>query len=106
MIFLIKIASIILIIKYTKSLSNFNFKSTAAQKKDLETKSENKFEDISKLQYNLGKFSFSLLPLSPESVGRRKTIFQEVLPDRIWTLDQIQGIIHVNGKYLSIKTCK
>ena len=32
-----------------------------------------------KLQFNLGKFAFSLLPLSPESVGRRKTIITSVV---------------------------
>ena len=49
-----------------------------------------------KLTWDLGKIAFSLLPLSPESVGRRKTIFTEVVKDTIWTLDQIQGIINVN----------
>ena len=55
---------------------------------------------IADLQYGLGKFAFSLLPLSPESIGRRKTIFKEVVKDQIWTLDQIQGIINVNGELL------
>ena len=49
-----------------------------------------------KLQFNLGKFAFSLLPLSPESVGRRKTIITEVVKGTVWTLDQVQGIINVN----------
>jgi hypothetical protein len=37
----------------------------------------------------LGKLAFSLLPLSPESVGRRKTIFTEVVAGKVWTLDQV-----------------
>ena len=49
-----------------------------------------------KLTWDLGKFAFSLLPLSPEAVGRRKTIFTEVVKDTIWTLDQVQGIININ----------
>lgn len=49
-----------------------------------------------KLQFGLGKFAFSLLPLTPESQGRRKTILTEVVKGQIWTLDQLQGIINVN----------
>lgn len=52
-----------------------------------------------KLQFGLGKIAFSLLPLSPESSGRRKTIKKEIVKDTIWTLDQIQGIINVNGMH-------
>ena len=52
-----------------------------------------------KLKFGLGKIAFSLIPLSPEAVGRRKTIFQEILPGSVWTLDQVQGIINVNGKF-------
>ena len=48
------------------------------------------------LQFPLGNIAFSLLPLSPEAVGRRKTIITEVVKDKIWTLDQVQGIINVN----------
>eukprot|EP01038_Epipyxis_sp_PR26KG_P005653 gene5653-7807_t len=48
------------------------------------------------MQFPLGKIAFSLLPLSPESVGRRKTLLKEIIKDRIWTLDQIQGVINVN----------
>ena len=44
----------------------------------------------------MGKIAFSLLPLSPESVERRKTILKEIVKDEIWTLDQVQGIINVN----------
>jgi len=48
------------------------------------------------VQWGLGRVAFSLLPLSPESVGRRKTLLTEVVPGRVWTLDQLQGIINVN----------
>lgn len=51
---------------------------------------------ISDQQFSLGKIAFSLLPLSPETVGKRKTLLQEIVPGKIWTLDQIQGIINVN----------
>jgi hypothetical protein len=56
-----------------------------------------------KLKFNIGKFAFSLLPLTPESQGRRKTLLKEVVKGKIWTLDQIQGIINVNGKFTIIK---
>mmetsp|Transcript_30783 Transcript_30783/g.51501 ORF Transcript_30783/g.51501 Transcript_30783/m.51501 type:complete len:469 (-) Transcript_30783:117-1523(-) len=49
-----------------------------------------------KLKFGLGNFAFSLLPLSPEAVGRRKTLFTEIVKDTVWTLDQVQGIINVN----------
>jgi hypothetical protein len=48
------------------------------------------------LKWGLGQFAFSLLPLSPEAVGRRKTILTEVVKDSVYTLDQVQGIINVN----------
>lgn len=48
------------------------------------------------LKFPLGKIAFSLIPLTPESVGRRKTILTEVVKDKIFTLDQMQGIINVN----------
>ena len=48
------------------------------------------------LQFPLGKIAFSLIPLTPESVGRRKTLLVEVVKGKIWTLDQLQGIINVN----------
>ncbi len=44
-----------------------------------------------KLKFGLGSIAFSLLPLSPESVGRRKTLMTEVVKDKIYTLDQVQG---------------
>lgn len=49
-----------------------------------------------KTSFPLGRFAFSLLPLHPESVGRRKTLYKEVVKNQIWTLDQVQGIINVN----------
>ena len=49
-----------------------------------------------RLQYSLGKIAFSLLPLSPEATGRRKTLLTEVVRNSVWTLDQVQGIINVN----------
>jgi hypothetical protein len=49
-----------------------------------------------KLTFALGKVAFSLLPLSPESTGRRKTILKEVVKGQVWTLEQVQGIINVN----------
>lgn len=52
--------------------------------------------DPSRQQFALGRFAFSLLPLSPESMGRRKTILTEVVKGEIWTLDQLQGVINVN----------
>lgn len=53
-------------------------------------------------EFSLGRFAFSLIPLSPEAVGRRKTIFTEVVKGQIWTLDQVQGIINVNGMFTLI----
>lgn len=53
-----------------------------------------------KLSFGLGKIAFSLLPLTPETVGRRKTLLTEIVKDSVWTLDQIQGIINVNGTEL------
>ena len=44
--------------------------------------------------WELSQVAFSLLPLSPGS--RRRTIVQEVVKDKIWTLDQLQGIVNVN----------
>lgn len=53
-------------------------------------------ERIQDLQYPLGKVAFSLLPFSPESNGRRKTILSTIVADKIWTVDQLQGVLHVN----------
>ena len=58
-----------------------------------------------KLQFDLGKFAFSLLPLSPESVGRRKTIFTEVVKNKVYTFEQVQGIINVNVPVRSTVIC-
>lgn len=52
--------------------------------------------NVKKQQFNLGKIAFSLVPLSPESVGRRKSILTEVVKGKVWTIDQVQGIINVN----------
>ena len=38
-----------------------------------------------------GRVAFSLLPLSPETAGRRKTIFTEVVQGKVWTLDQVRS---------------
>ncbi len=48
------------------------------------------------LQFPQGKVAFSLITLTPESVGRRKTLVTEVVKDKVYTLDQVQGIINVN----------
>jgi hypothetical protein len=50
----------------------------------------------SKLVFGLGRIAFSLIPLSPEVAGRRKTLQKEVVKGSVWTLDQIQGVINVN----------
>jgi len=42
----------------------------------------------------LGRVAFSLLPLSGSD--RRKTLQTEVVRERVWTHDQIQGIVNVN----------
>ena len=42
----------------------------------------------------LGKIAFSLLPLAGGS--RRATVEQTIVPDTMWTHDQIQGIVNVN----------
>jgi Domain of unknown function (DUF4336) len=47
------------------------------------------------LSWPLGKVAFSLLPLAGTST-RRATLEQEIVPDTIWTHDQIQGIVNVN----------
>ena len=46
------------------------------------------------LKFGLGSFAFSLLPLSPRD--RRKTIMTEVVKGKVWTFDQLQGVINVN----------
>jgi hypothetical protein len=43
----------------------------------------------------LGKVAFSLLPLAGTST-RRATVEEEIIPDTMWTHDQIQGIVNVN----------
>jgi len=49
------------------------------------------------LIYGLGKIAFSLFPFSPEASNRRKSILNEVVKDAVWTIDQIQGTLNVNG---------
>jgi hypothetical protein len=44
--------------------------------------------------WDLNRVAFSLLPLAPGS--RRRTICEEIVKDKIWTLDQIQGVVNVN----------
>lgn len=46
------------------------------------------------ISWPLGKVAFSLLPLAGGT--RRATIETEIVPDIIWTHDQIQGIVNVN----------
>ena len=45
------------------------------------------------MNFGLGRIAFSLLPLTPESRGRRKTILTEVVKNQVYTLDQLQGIV-------------
>jgi Domain of unknown function (DUF4336) len=49
----------------------------------------------SDVYWPLGKVAFSLLPLAG-TYTRRKTVETVVVPDTIWTFDQIQGIVQVN----------
>jgi hypothetical protein len=47
------------------------------------------------LSWPLGKVAFSFLPLAGTST-RRATVEECVIPDTMWTHDQIQGIVNVN----------
>jgi hypothetical protein len=47
------------------------------------------------LSWPLGKVAFSLLPLAATST-RRATVEECIIPDTIWTHDQIQGVVNVN----------
>mmetsp|Transcript_34849 Transcript_34849/g.35015 ORF Transcript_34849/g.35015 Transcript_34849/m.35015 type:complete len:559 (-) Transcript_34849:195-1871(-) len=47
------------------------------------------------LTWPLGKIAFSLLPLAG-SYTRRATVMDTVIPETMWTMDQIQGIVNVN----------
>ena len=51
-------------------------------------------------EWNLGKFAFSLLPLAPGV--RRKTLWCEVVKGKIWTADQVQGVVNVNVPVRSV----
>lgn len=47
------------------------------------------------LSWPLGKVAFSLLPLAGTST-RRATVEECIVPNTIWTHDQIQGVVNVN----------
>ncbi len=47
------------------------------------------------ISWPLGKIAFSLLPLAGTST-RRATVEECIVPDQIWTHDQIQGVVNVN----------
>ena len=47
------------------------------------------------VSWPLGKVAFSLLPLAGTST-RRATVEECVVPNQIWTHDQIQGVVNVN----------
>ena len=49
----------------------------------------------SEVSWPLGKVAFSLLPLAGTST-RRATTEECIVPDTIWTHDQIQGVVNVN----------
>ena len=49
----------------------------------------------SDVSWPLGKVAFSLLPLAGTS-SRRATVEQCIIPDTMWTHDQIQGVVNVN----------
>jgi hypothetical protein len=49
----------------------------------------------SDMMWPLGKVAFSLLPLAG-TYTRRATVEETIVPDTIWTHDQIQGIVNVN----------
>lgn len=44
--------------------------------------------------WNLGKVAFSFFPMA--ATDRRKTIEAEIVPGRVWTHDQIQGLFNVH----------
>ena len=47
------------------------------------------------VSWPLGKVAFSLLPLAGTS-SRRATVEECIIPDTMWTHDQIQGVVNVN----------
>ena len=47
------------------------------------------------VSWPLGKVAFSLLPLAGTST-RRATVEETIIPNQIWTHDQIQGVVNVN----------
>lgn len=46
------------------------------------------------LYWPLHKVAFSLLPLAPGP--RRKTLMATIVPGKVWSFDQIQGVVNVN----------
>ena len=52
-------------------------------------------ETSSEVTWPLGKVAFSLLPLSG-TYNRRATIQETIIPDLMWTHDQVQGVVNVN----------
>lgn len=51
-------------------------------------------------EWGLGSVAFSLLPLAPGN--RRVTILDEIVPNSMWTLDQVQGVVNVNVPVRSV----
>lgn len=49
----------------------------------------------SDVSWPLGKVAFSLLPLAGTST-RRATVEECIIPDTMWTHDQVQGVVNVN----------
>jgi len=47
------------------------------------------------IEWPLGKIAFSLIPLAGTS-SRRVTVEECLVPDTIWTHDQLQGVVNVN----------
>jgi len=68
--------------------------STIASAADVVTESSSAISaDLT--SWPLGKVAFSLLPIAG-TYSRRATVEKEVIPNTIWTFDQIQGIVNVN----------
>ncbi len=93
------LACIALLVQSFKHISSSQKRIAIATSTCLLSTVDSKFDapiEDKRLRFDLGKIAFSGLSLSPESVGRRKTLMKEVVKDTIWTFDQIQGIINVN----------
>lgn len=106
MAFLPLVVSVLLVSTCAFRLSVQRNVKMVLQAKPTKTKSETSPISVpksdSKYEFGLGKIAFSLLPLTPESAGRRKTLLKEIVKDQIWTLDQLQGIINVNVPVRSV----